>query len=47
MTRPPAGVDAEWDSLWASLTFELRGDRGTAMPQHDRSTCHQAQRVGG
>jgi uncharacterized GH25 family protein len=22
MTRAPDGVDAEWDSLWASLTFE-------------------------
>jgi Domain of unknown function (DUF4198) len=30
MTRPPAGVDAEWDSLWASLTFEIPG--GTAPP---------------
>lgn len=47
MTRPPAGVDAEWDSLWASLTFEVREEGGAARPQHDRSTCHQAQRVGG
>ena len=23
MVAPPAGVDADWDSLWASLTFEL------------------------
>ncbi len=41
MTRPPAGVDAEWDSLWASLTFELDGDRGATMPRHDRPTCQQ------
>jgi uncharacterized GH25 family protein len=24
MVTPPKGVDADWDSLWASLTFELR-----------------------
>jgi uncharacterized GH25 family protein len=23
MVQPPKGVDADWDSLWASLTFEL------------------------
>jgi uncharacterized GH25 family protein len=23
MVAPPAGVDADWDSLWASLTFEV------------------------
>jgi hypothetical protein len=29
MTRAPDGVDAEWDSLWASLTFEMSsGVRG-------------------
>jgi uncharacterized GH25 family protein len=33
MTRPPAGVDAEWDSLWASLTFDVPGSElRTAAP---------------
>jgi uncharacterized GH25 family protein len=31
MTRPPTGVDTEWDSLWASLVFEWRG-AGVAGP---------------
>lgn len=42
MTRPPAGVDAEWDSLWASLTFELRPGGAAARPQPDRPACYLA-----
>ena len=41
----PAGLDAEWDSLWASLTFDVPAAHGAAMPQHDRPTCFQSQRV--
>lgn len=32
MTRPPAGVDAEWDSLWASLTFASGAALADAAP---------------
>jgi uncharacterized GH25 family protein len=35
MTRPLADVDAEWDSLWASLTFEVPGATGTMRPVGD------------
>lgn len=42
MTRPPAGVDAEWDSLWASLTFEVPGAAGTIRPAGD---AHCVNRV--
>lgn len=30
MTRAPAGVDADWESLWASLTFEVPKDQRQA-----------------
>ena len=32
MTRPPAGVEAEWDSLWASLTFASGAALADAAP---------------
>ena len=49
MVTPPADVDADWDSLWASLTFELADS--SASPHRDArcqnqvaATALQAQR---
>ena len=49
MVAPPADVDADWDSLWASLTFELADS--SAPPRRDArcqnqvaATALQAQR---
>ena len=42
MVAPPADVDADWDSLWASLTFELPSStpaaamRVTKVPRDER-----------
>ena len=49
MVAPPSDVDADWDSLWASLTFEVADS--SSPPRHDArcqnqvaSTALQAQR---
>jgi hypothetical protein len=47
MVAPPAGVDADWDSLWASLTFKLpSASPGVApvarVPREERCRNHLA-----
>jgi uncharacterized GH25 family protein len=32
MVPAPAGTDADWESIWASLTFELPAERAMAAP---------------
>ena len=32
MVPAPAGMDADWESIWASLTFELPEERAMAAP---------------
>lgn len=33
MSRAPRGIDADWESLWASLTFELPAVESAVTPQ--------------
>ena len=40
MTRAPDGVNAEWDSLWASLMFEL-----LALPMPDNKPAGQVRQT--
>jgi uncharacterized GH25 family protein len=40
MTQPPAGVDTEWDSLWASLAFEWQGAGRTASALPTEAAPH-------